>query len=177
MMIQVIRFSIILTIFSFMPIQKSFAEEKGDPKRGPQLFSLCQSCHGMKGEGRKDLEAPAIAGMQDWYVLNQLKGFRNGARGQHHLDMPGMRMRPMAKTLRDSDLEVMATYVSKLPVQPNKTTLSGGNILNGKKLFGTCSACHGANGAGMKAVNAQGEKSENHNEDEFCSIPEYDVMT
>lgn len=140
---------VILTVSAFLFASHVQASEK----RGKDLFGLCQSCHGMKGEGRQDLKAPSIAGMQEWYVLNQLKGYRRGARGTHHLDEPGIRMRPMAKTLRESDLEIVASYVSKLPAQVNKPTLDG-NALKGKNLYTPCVACHQANGAGMQAVNA-----------------------
>ena len=40
----------------------------GDPAKGQALYATCASCHGANGEGNQALNAPAIAGQQDWYL-------------------------------------------------------------------------------------------------------------
>ena len=48
--------------------------------RGAELFELCLQCHGSAGEGNHAALAPSIAGLEEWYVLGQLKNFQSGAR-------------------------------------------------------------------------------------------------
>ena len=57
----------------FLMIPAIQAEEKHDHKLAVQLFQLCSACHGPQGHGNRELMAPAIAGLPEWYVVNQLK--------------------------------------------------------------------------------------------------------
>jgi len=129
---------------------KSFGQ---DIERGEVLYDLCSQCHDTDGRGNELLHAPAIAGLDQWYVLAQLKKFRSGGRGRHFDDLEGMRMRPMSLTLHsEADVEAVAAYVAQLPVQQPAPTLTGGNVANGQAIYATCSACHGPRGEGMQAV-------------------------
>lgn len=121
--------------------------------RGPGLFNLCVSCHGTQAEGRKDLAAPAIAGLPKWYLTKQLHKFKNGGRGKHYQDIPGMRMRSMARTIKDKDIEVIAEYVSKLKTHSSESSLDG-NATQGQTYFSTCMACHGEKAAGNESMGA-----------------------
>lgn len=125
----------------------------GDVERGEHLYQLCSQCHGERGEGNALALAPAIAGLPEWYVTRQLQGFRAGHRGQHFDDISGMRMRPMALTLKsEEDVEAAAAYVASLPVVPQEPTLEGGDAARGQALYGVCIACHGPDGAGNEAL-------------------------
>ena len=64
--------------------------------RGEELFDTCAPCHGDMGEGNADIDAPAIAGLPQWYLEAQLESFKAGFRGKHVDDLPALRMRPMA---------------------------------------------------------------------------------
>jgi len=123
--------------------------------RNAEIFNgLCNRCHGMHGQGVKGLEAPLIAGMPSWYVETQLKKFRDGIRGRHPKDDPGMRMRPMARTLEESDIKGIAEYVAALPPQTSSATLQGANVESGKTKFAMCMACHGPDAKGTQAMGA-----------------------
>lgn len=126
----------------------------GTDDRGRAVFKLCSYCHGINGEGNIKLQAPAIAGLPEWYIVAQLKKFREGVRGTHPQDFPGMRMRPMARALNgDSDVAAVAGYVAGLPrTHPVDTVV--GSIVKGETTFQVCQACHGPAGAGNKDVNA-----------------------
>jgi cytochrome c553 len=125
-----------------------------DEHRGQALFRLCIACHGQQGEGRADVEAPAIAGLPEWYVSTQLTKFRNGLRGTHPRDTAGMRMRPMARTLpTDDDVKAVARYVGSLPPQAPPPTLTG-NAANGAAQYAVCMACHGPDGKGNQQMGA-----------------------
>ncbi|MEO5616378.1 MAG: c-type cytochrome [Candidatus Eisenbacteria bacterium] len=126
----------------------------GAPKsgiaRGDQLYDTCVPCHGEAGRGNRDLGAPSIAGLPQWYIDAQLIKFSKGIRGAHPADMEGARMRPMARTLKNvSDVASVAEYVAKLaPYRPDGT-LTGGDADAGKVRYdGLCVTCHGAEGKG-----------------------------
>jgi cytochrome c oxidase subunit 2 len=122
---------------------------------GQEIFELCVQCHGPAGAGQRPLNAPSIAGLPKWYVETQLKKFRSGARGTHWQDSTGMQMRPMALSFHnEADLQAVAEYVSKLPRPTVAPMLAGGNAENGKILYTPCTACHGADGAGVEQQKA-----------------------
>lgn len=123
--------------------------------RAAEIFDgLCNRCHGKNGEGMKELAAPLIAGMPGWYVETQLGKFREGVRGTHPQDMPGMRMRPMAKTLQEYDISAISQYVEKMPVQQPASILAGADLEKGKAGFGICVGCHGMDAKGNQQMNA-----------------------
>lgn len=127
-----------------------------DVARGEELFQLCATCHGAAGGGNALYLAPAIGGMPLWYLEGQLAKFRDGGRGTHFDDLAGMRMRPMAMSLRSEhgdDLKDVAAYVAALPVQKPAPTLSGGDAARGATHYAVCQACHGTAGQGVQATN------------------------
>lgn len=87
----------------------------GDAAKGKSLFVTCQACHGANAEGNKALNAPALAGMEDWYVERQLKNFKAGIRGADPKDTYGIQMRPMAMILPDDQaIADVAAYLASL---------------------------------------------------------------
>jgi len=140
-----------LVAFAAAPIA---ASAEGDAERGAQLFQLCAQCHGSDGGGDPVALAPAIAGMDEWYVQAQLTKFHSGARGTHPDDVAGMRMRPMALSLHgEEDIATVSAYVASLPRVPVAATLEGGDPARGKTLYGPCAACHGPDAAGIEQLN------------------------
>lgn len=121
-------------------------------ERGAELFETCVPCHGTMGEGNVDIAAPSIAGLPQWYLESQLEGFQQGFRGQHHEDLPGLRMRPMAVSLtREGDVESVAEYVASLPAIYPESTLDG-NAGAGAQSYQVCVACHGPDGLGIEQL-------------------------
>lgn len=87
----------------------------GDPKAGATLYATCGACHGDNGAGNQDLGAPRIAGVDDWYLVTELRKFRSGIRGTNLKDREGRLMRPMARTLADEDsIRNVVAYISTL---------------------------------------------------------------
>jgi cytochrome c553 len=124
-------------------------------ERGEYLFgNYCAPCHTPSGLGKPNVAAPAIAGLPLWYVQRQLVNYRTDLRGYHFDDLEGLRMKPMSKTLMsDTDVAIVAEYVSRLPsVQPEPTL--DGDAKKGEALYATCKACHQADGQGMEQLNA-----------------------
>ena len=123
--------------------------------RGAELFETCAPCHGDNAEGSPEIEAPAIAGLPQWYVEEQLRGFQAGFRGRHAEDIAGLRMRPMAVSLtREGDIESVAEYVASLEAAYPASTLDG-NSGAGASLYTTlCTTCHGPEGLGDQNLHA-----------------------
>lgn len=127
---------------------------QGGVARGEVLYKNCVQCHGDQGQGSPLIPAPQIAGLPAWYVEAQVLHFQNGMRGAHPDDISGLRMRPMSRTLKsDADVKVVAEYVASLPHQKTPMTVQG-DAAKGQASYGTCSACHGADGAGNEAMKA-----------------------
>ena len=99
---------------SSMPVSKSSESSvKGDVVAGKTAYMICQACHGPTGGGNKALNAPRLTGLQDWYIVRQLKNFKSGARGTKAGDIYGMQMRPMAMTLaNDEVINNVAAYIA-----------------------------------------------------------------
>jgi cytochrome c553 len=123
-------------------------------ERGADLFRLCAICHGDNAAGNEAVGAPSIAGMPNWYLEAQLKQFRDGNRGTHFDDIMGMRMRPMALTLkREGDVEAVSAHIAAMPAADPAPSLAGGDVANGKVIYTTiCIACHGPDGAGNREM-------------------------
>ena len=99
---------------SSMPESKSSESTvKGDAAAGKASYMICQTCHGPKGGGNKALNSPKLTGLQDWYIVRQLKNFKAGIRGTKSGDLFGMQMRPMAMTLaNDEAINNVAAYIA-----------------------------------------------------------------
>jgi len=51
-------------------------QAKGNIERGADLSFDCIECHGMEGKG--SFETPAIAGLDEAYIIKQLRAFQSG---------------------------------------------------------------------------------------------------
>jgi cytochrome c oxidase subunit II len=139
---------------SYPTFAQTAARAPGDAAAGQPLYAVCTACHGAKGEGNPALNAPKLAGQSDWYLRRELQNFKNGARGTGAKDVFGKMMAPMAATLAD-DVAIanVVAYIKTLPDDPAPQTVET-NVANGRRLYETCAACHGADGRGAQATNA-----------------------
>ncbi len=130
------------------------AAAAGDPAAGKSLYATCAACHGPAGQGNKALNAPKIAGQEDWYLTRQLQNYKKGIRGTHAGDTYGKQMAPMAMTLADdAAIANVVAYIGTFPDTAPAATVTG-DAARGETLYKTCVACHGAKGEGNKALNA-----------------------
>ncbi|MEX2334947.1 MAG: c-type cytochrome, partial [Pseudohongiella sp.] len=85
----------------------------GDAERGRQLYQTCAACHGAQGEGNEAMNAPALAGQNDWYLMNQLVNFKEGYRGYDAQDRYGTQMGMMAQGIRDeAAMKDIVSYIN-----------------------------------------------------------------
>jgi len=91
------------------------ATVKGDAAAGKGLYATCAACHGQNGEGNVQMNAPRLAGQEDWYVVRQLDNYKKGLRGAHPKDVYGVQMKPMAGMLTsDQAVNDVAAYIHTL---------------------------------------------------------------
>ena len=114
---------------------------------------LCTSCHGVEGRGDEGLQAPRLAGIEDWYLIRQLENFRNEIRGVHQGDIDGADMRAAVATLSDEDISSIVEWVSTLEFRSPQITIDG-DLAAGLQLYQSCRACHGADGKGIESLGA-----------------------
>lgn len=72
----------------------------------PSMINTCIPCHGPKGVSTNSIW-PNLAGQKKNYLAKQLKDFKNEVRKDPL-------MSPIANTLSDQDIEMLADYYSKL---------------------------------------------------------------
>jgi len=61
------------------------------------------------------MNAPRLKDMSDWYLVTQLKDFKNGIRGAHPADMYGPQMAAMAAILVDDrETNDVVAYIDTL---------------------------------------------------------------
>jgi cytochrome c oxidase subunit II len=87
----------------------------GDAGVGKQLYATCAACHGSKGEGNAQLNAPRLADQNDWYLVRELQNFKSGVRGSNPKDTYGAQMKPMAAMLaNDQAIANVVVYIRSL---------------------------------------------------------------
>ena len=61
------------------------------------------------------MNAPGLKGMSDWYLVTQLKNFKQGIRGAHPQDMYGGQMALLAAILTDDRaVDDLVAYIGTL---------------------------------------------------------------
>ena len=97
-----------------VPVRPAPSTVEADAARGAALYRTCTVCHGEQGQGNQALNAPRLAGQNDWYLVSQLRNYRAGVRGVHG-DIWGAQMRASTGVLPDDAAIVdVVAYVNTL---------------------------------------------------------------
>ena len=98
-----------------LPAVDSAPTVSGDPAAGQAAYAVCAACHGQKGEGNEALGGPALAGLDDWYLVRQINNYNKNLRGYDPKDTYGMQMKPMAATLNtEKAINDVVAYINTL---------------------------------------------------------------
>ncbi len=98
-----------------LPDNPAPATVKGNANNGQQRYVTCGACHGSDGRGIQAMNAPGLKGMSDWYLVTQLKNFKQGVRGTHPQDLYGPQMALMSATLAgDQAINDLVAYINTL---------------------------------------------------------------
>ena len=99
-----------------LPDTPAAATVSGDVENGEHIYKQnCAACHLQDGSGTWYTDAPALAGMSDWYMVTQLSNFRAGIRGLHRNDLYGEQMVSMATAMSGlEEVQDVAAYINSL---------------------------------------------------------------
>ena len=141
---------IIPLVFMFsLQLMKSNAAEENESYDD----RYCTTCHGADGRGNYGVQAPRLAGMEDWYLKRQLESYRAGLRGVHPRDIEGVAMQPMAAKLTDESIAEILDWVGSWEYKPSEVTIQG-DAMAGREIYSVCATCHGAEGEGNQGFGA-----------------------
>ena len=89
----------------------------GDAARGEDYYvNICSACHSGNGHGNDALGAPALAGVNDWYLKSSYQSYLEGIRGSHPDDFYGAQMARLAPALaKGDDIEDVIAFIATLP--------------------------------------------------------------
>ena len=92
---------------------------RGNAARGEDYYiNICSACHGGKAQGNDALGAPALAGVNDWYLKSSYESYLDGLRGTHPDDFYGAQMARLAPALANSDdINDVIAFLASLPPQ------------------------------------------------------------
>ena len=94
-------------VMCMLLLASAAVQAAGDPARGNELQGECSDCHGEEGMG--DEEYPQLAGLDEAYLLEQMKLIQKGERS----DKAEM-MLWFFEDLVEQDLEDLAAYYASL---------------------------------------------------------------
>lgn len=141
------KYSALLGLFFI--VNSSFANEAPTPKG----LEHCTVCHGSQLKGNSNIGAPRLTDLPTWYIQRQLKNFKEGIRGNHPKDTTGGEMMFVVSQLPDDEIQDIAQWVTTTKSSKPTPSITA-NVHDGKRLYQTCAACHGANGHGNKMLGA-----------------------
>lgn len=119
-------------------MDREVAEAEADLGPWPHLQSTCTACHGEQGRARNS-QYPSLAGLSESYIEEQLHAFANGYRKNVH-------MNPIAGTLDDSEIKLLAVYFSRQAPAPNEAVEINAPLRQIAESVITAKGCEGCHG-------------------------------
>ena len=96
--------------FQALKAKETIQTVRGDSERGGKIYNqLCVTCHGVNARGT-DLGS-ALWTLEDWYLLSQLRKYKNGQRAYHPDDKESLIMKAVVNDLNDQDLKDIIKYL------------------------------------------------------------------
>jgi cytochrome c553 len=98
---------LIVAIMLILLMATTLVHATGDPARGTELQGECSDCHGEYGLG--DEENPRLAGLDENYLLEQMRLIKKGERSEK-----AEMMLWFFEDLEEQDLEDLAAFFASL---------------------------------------------------------------
>jgi len=104
-----------------LPTAKTERSVEGDAQNGKDYYNMiCGACHGAGAVGNLSLNSPALVGIDDWYLKEQIYKFKDGTRGGHPDDEFGEQMKLIAASIpKDELISDVVAYIQSLQAQDN----------------------------------------------------------
>jgi cytochrome c553 len=138
----------VLGLAAWLALAATFSAHVAAQDANTLAATVCAACHG--GDGNSAIPMfPKIAGLQEAYIVKQLRDFQAGRRKS---DV----MAPVVAGLKPEDLAPLAAYYSSRPLRPggdgDRTLVSVGKLIyfEGNEETGVpaCVGCHQPQGTG-----------------------------
>ena len=102
-----------------LPPAQPLSTLNGNATRGKDYYTnICSACHGGNAQGNDALGAPALAGINDWYLKSSYQSYLEGHRGAYPDDFYGAQMARLAPALANSDdITDVIAHIATLPPQ------------------------------------------------------------
>lgn len=124
------------------------ASSQSAPPEGAGSIAACVMCHGSAGEGKPALGTPRIGALPEWYIVRQLKYFKQGVRATTDDDAHGTLMRAVSLLVGpEPAMEDAAAHIAALQPPPSEPATTG-DAERGAELYAGCAGCHGQDGRG-----------------------------
>lgn len=106
----------VIAYIQTLPDEAVPATVHGNTANGEALYEpTCGVCHSPRGTGNWAVNAPALAGINDWYLARQLGNYKAGIRGAHPGDEYGHQMVSMVSALKDANaINDVVAYINTL---------------------------------------------------------------
>ena len=102
-------------VASLRPVRATATAEGGDAVKGAKYYETCAACHGKKGDGNEQMNAPRLVNTSDWYLVSSLQNFRAGVRGWSSNNSNARMMRAMSAQLPDEQaIKDVVAYILTL---------------------------------------------------------------
>lgn len=145
-----VRIAVLLCAVVWM-LPAQAAEQRAD-------LQHCTTCHGSRLQGNIALLAPALAGIEPWYLQEQLQAFQQQHRGKAGFDADpaGKEMQTVARQIvTAAQRSIASAYVAGYATARPGPTLPQGDAAQGAKLWTQhCASCHGSRDEGSQALHA-----------------------
>jgi len=150
---HLLKFSLlcIISFYSLLAIGQQYALIESDTQSLSN--KVCVTCHGAYGQGNSVVGAPSLAGLEPWYLRNQLLGFRANYRGRQPGYIPGYEMQDSVAELDDQEIDDLIASIASWTPAESAATMAG-DVNQGAQLYESCAACHGIAAGGNAALNA-----------------------
>ena len=102
-----------------LPPAQPLSTLNGNAARGKDYYTnICSACHGGNAQGNDALGAPALAGINDWYLKSSYQSYLEGHRGAYPDDFYGAQMARLAPALANGDdITDVIAHIATLPPQ------------------------------------------------------------
>lgn len=114
------QLEIVIAYIKLLPRVQTDQTIVGDVENGKHYYNkVCASCHGIDAKGLEAYLSPNLLGIQDYYMAEQVRKYRDGIRGISEGDTIGAKMINMlAEIPDDKTIDDVITYIHTL--QTNK---------------------------------------------------------
>lgn len=110
-----------------VPASTAKNQRESDPANGQMLFQeRCMECHRYNASGELAFGSPPLIGQQPWYLMEQMRKFKNGRRGTVKGDVNGAKMVLASNFIDDEQmLRDIVDYIMSLNPPPESKPAHG----------------------------------------------------